>query len=132
VAALPTSRTVTAPDGGEWLLRATSPIRVWDSGRLGDYDESDLAELPLMALDALWTYAVRPLVYLVFVLPFAYRKARRTRAVRIEAVLREPPHVLVWMTTRGLAEGVLDEIAEGVAAGRRVEPAGAVFAGDRG
>jgi hypothetical protein len=76
-----------------------------------------------MALDALWTFVLRPLLYLVFVLPFAYVRARRTRAVRIEAVLREPRHVLVWMTTRGFAEGVLDEIAEGVAAGRRVEPA---------
>ena len=66
-------------------------------------------------------------------LPFAVVKGRRSRAVRIEAVNEfSRREVLLWTTTDGLVEGVLDEIVEGLAAGKVVQPVGAVYSGATG
>ncbi len=60
-------------------------------------------------------------------------KGRRSRAVRIEAVNEFPRReVLLWTTTDALVEGVLDEIVEGLAAGKVVRPVGAVYSGAKG
>jgi hypothetical protein len=57
-------------------------------------------------------------------------RGRRSRAVRIEAVRTFPDReVLLWTTTDGSVEVVLDEIAAGLAAGEIVHPEGAVYSG---
>jgi hypothetical protein len=63
-------------------------------------------------------------------LPIAVARGRRSRAVRIEAVRTYPDReVLLWTTTEGRLDGVLDDIAAGLAAGKIVHPEGAVYSG---
>ena len=63
-------------------------------------------------------------------LPIAVARGRRSRAIRVEAVRTFPDReVLLWTTTEGRLEVVLDEIAAGLAAGKIVHPEGAVYSG---
>src|SRR5207248_9041873 len=90
----------------------------------------DIFELPVMFLSAIWSMILVPLFRFAALLPFAVIRGRRSRAVRIEAVNTFPTReVLLWTTTDGLLEGVLDDIVEGLAAGKVVKPDGAVYSG---
>ena len=56
---------------------------------------------------------------------------RKVTSVRIRAVNWNPPvESYVWTTPKGSADRVLEEIAEGLAQGKIVQPVGAVFSGD--
>jgi hypothetical protein len=58
------------------------------------------------------------------------KSAATSSAVQIEAVSWAPPtERLIWTTTEQLVEGVLDEIVEGLRAGKVVQPDGAVYSG---
>jgi hypothetical protein len=73
---------------------------------------------------------IAPLPHFLVLLPAAIVRGRRSRAVRIEAVRNYPDHeVLLWTTTDGRLDAVLDEIAAGLAAGEFVQPDGAVYSG---
>ena len=55
---------------------------------------------------------------------------RRSNAVRIRAVNWDPPvETLVWTTTKDAEDRILEEIAEGLAQGKVVQPEGAVYSG---
>lgn len=56
---------------------------------------------------------------------------RKATGVRIRAVNWDPPvESYVWTTPKDSADRVLEEIAEGLAQGKIVQPVGAVFSGD--
>jgi hypothetical protein len=131
------ARTVTSPSGDYWELYVSkTSLPRWAEGRAG-LDEGDpFAEgfdpftLVLALVAAVWGAIVRPLLRLVVLLPAAWFHGRRSRAVRIEALCPYPARrVLLWTTTEGQVDGVLDEIAAGLAAGKIVQPVGAVYSG---
>ena len=96
------------------------------------FDRFALLELPFMLVGFLWSSILLPLLRFVLVLPFAVVKGRRSRAVRIEAVTAFPVReVLLWTTTDGQVDGVLDEIAAGLAEGKVARPVGAVYSGSQ-
>jgi hypothetical protein len=73
---------------------------------------------------------IAPLLRFVVLLPFAFVRGRRSRAVRIEAVNGFPQReVYLWTTTDDGVERVLDEIVAGLAAGKFAQPEGAVYSG---
>jgi hypothetical protein len=83
-----------------------------------------------MIAGALWGMLVAPLLRFVVLLPVSFVRGRRSRAVRVEAVSGFPQReVYLWTTTDDCVAGVLDEIAAGLAAGRFVQPEGAVYSG---
>jgi hypothetical protein len=129
------ARTVTTPSGEYWELYVSkTALPAWKEGRAGDTAGTgtnlDIVELPFMIVSALWSSILFPLLRFVGLLPFAIVRGRRSRAVRIEAINTFPEReVLLWTTTDGLLDGVLDEIVEGLAAGKIVQPAGAVYSG---
>ena len=132
------ARKVTGPGGDYWELYATkTALPSWresggDPGSLGD-PRLDLLELPVALVTAVWGMIVAPLLRFVVLLPAAVVRGHRSRAVRIEAVRTFPGReVLLWTTTEGSLEGVLDEIAAGLAAGKIVQPEGAVYSGRQG
>ncbi len=132
------ARTVTGPSGDYWELYVSkTALPAWREGDAGDSGDSetyfDLLELPFAIVSAIWSGILVPMFRFVALLPFAVVKGRRSRAVRIEAVNEFPRReVLLWTTTDGLVEGVLDEIVEGLAAGKVVRPVGAVYSGAKG
>ena len=133
------SRTVTEPSGTTWELYVSkTALPGWKQGRAGDYQPLgggrlgalDVFDLPLAILGTVWSLLVFPLVRFAALLPGAVVRGRRSRAVRIEAVTTFPEReVLLWTTTDILVEGVLDDIVAGFAAGKVVQPAGAVYSG---
>lgn len=133
------ARTVIGPSGERWEIYVSkTALPSWRQGRGGvDVDfvggrgaALDLLELPLALLSAVWGLVVVPLFRFTVLLPFAFVRGRRSRAVRIEAVNAFPVReVLLWTTTDGLVDGVLDEIATGLMAGKVVQPTGAVYSG---
>lgn len=89
-----------------------------------------LFAIPFMLLSALWANLLLPPLRALMLLPVAVVRGRRSRAVRIEAVRTFPRReVLLWTTTDGNRQRVLDEIAAGLARGTVVQPAGAVYSG---
>jgi hypothetical protein len=131
------ARTVTSPSGEYWELYVSkTSLPRWAEGRAGSHEGDPLADGfdPLMLVFALvegiWGGIVRPLLRLVVLLPIAWVRGRRSRAIRIEALNPYPSRrVLLWTTTEGQVDGVLDEIAAGLAAGKIVQPVGAVYSG---
>jgi hypothetical protein len=87
-------------------------------------------DIPIVVFSVLWGLLVAPLLFVLVLLPLAVVRGRRTRAIRIEAVRTFPDReVLLWTTTDGSVDVVLDEIAAGLAAGKVVQPEGAVYSG---
>jgi hypothetical protein len=129
-------RTVTSPSGDCWEIYVSkTALPPWREGRGGNFDSGgdpriDLFELPFALLGAVWSLLIVPLVRFAALLPLAVVRGRRSRAVRIEAVNNFPVReVLLWTTTDGFLDGVLEEIAGGLASGKVVQPSGAVFSG---
>ncbi|MES1248881.1 MAG: hypothetical protein ABUS54_14535 [Actinomycetota bacterium] len=126
------ARTVTAPNGIVWELyvskTALPPWREGEAGAsLGVPNDLWLVFAPFTAL---WSAIIVPLFRFVALLPIAVVRGRRSRAVRIEAVVSYPAReVLLWTTTDSFLEGVLDEIASGLAEGKVVQPSAAVYSG---
>ena len=126
---------MTGPSGDYWELYVSkTALPAWREGHAGERSDTqtyfDLLQLPFMIVSALWSSIVFPLLRVVALLPFAIVRGRRSRAVRIEAVNTFPTReVLLWTTTDGLVEGVLDDIVAGLAAGKVVQPVGAVYSG---
>lgn len=131
------ARTVTGPHGEYWELYVSkTALPAWrerePSGlEYGSGDvRGDLLELPFMLVSALWGMLIAPLLRFVVLLPVSVVRGRRSRAVRIEAVSGFPQReVFLWTTTDDGAERVLDEIVTGLAAGKFVQPDGAVYSG---
>jgi len=131
------ARTVTGPHGEYWELYVSkTALPAWREREPGGLEyatgdaRSDLLELPLMVVGAVWGMVIAPLLRFVVLLPFAFVRGRRSRAVRIEAVNGFPHReVYLWTTTDDGVERVLDEIASGLAAGKFVQPEGAVYSG---
>jgi hypothetical protein len=126
------ARKVTTPNGDYWELYVSkTALPAWkgsDADALGW--DGDLVELPLTMLTALWANLILPLARVVFLLPMAVVRGRRSRAVRIEAVQTFPQRqVLLWTTTDVHRERVLDEIAAGLSQGKIARPAGCVYSG---
>jgi hypothetical protein len=131
------ARTVTGPHGEYWELYVSkTALPAWREREPGGLEygtgdaRSDLLELPLMLVSALWGMLIAPLLRFVVLLPFAFVRGRRSRAVRIEAVNGFPQReVYLWTTTDDGVERVLDEIVAGLAAGKFAQPEGAVYSG---
>jgi hypothetical protein len=131
------ARTVTGPHGEYWELYVSkTALPAWREGKangiedgLGD-PRGDLLALPLMLASAVWGLLIAPLLRFLVLLPISVVRGRRSRAVRIEAVSGFPhPEVFLWTTTDDGVERVLDEVAAGLAAGKFVQPEGAVYSG---
>ena len=126
---------MSGPDGYWEIYVSKTALPGWIEGRGGDRELTndqplDLLTLPFAFLGVLWSILVRPLLRFAVLLPLAVVRGRRSRAVRIEAVNAFPEReVLLWTTTDGQLDGVLDEIVAGLAEGKVVQPAGAVYSG---
>jgi hypothetical protein len=131
------ARTVTGPHGEYWELYVSkTALPAWRESKPGRFEDGtgdargDLLELPFMLVSALWGMLIAPLLRFVVLLPFAFVRGRRSRAVRIEAVNGFPQReVYLWTTTDDGVERVLDEIVAGLAAGKFAQPEGAVYSG---
>lgn len=128
------ARKISCPNGDYWELYASkTALPSWrergGSDSLGD-PRADLLMLPFAVIGAIWGMLIAPFLRFVVLLPVAVVRGRRSRAVRIEAVRTFPDReVLLWTTTEGSLDVVLDEIAAGLAAGKIVHPEGAVYSG---
>lgn len=133
------ARTVTGPSGEYWELYVSkTALPAWRPGNSSGpepWEEpaiggSALIELPLMLAGFLWSCVLLPVLRFAVALPVSFAKGRRSRAVRIEAVNPFPRReVLLWTTTDGQVERVLDEIVAGLAAGKIARPVGTVYSG---
>lgn len=128
------ARKVSCPNGDYWELYASkTTLPSWNErGGLASTGDAraDILMLPFVVLGALWGMLIAPLLRFLVLLPVAVVRGRRSRAIRIEAVRTFPDReVLLWTTTDGRLEVVLDEIAAGLAAGKVVQPEGAVYSG---
>ena len=128
------ARKVSCPNGDYWELYASkTALPTWrERGGLDSTGDArgDVVLLPFAVIGALWGMLIAPLARFLVLLPIAVVRGRRSRAVRIEAVRTFPDReVLLWTTTEGSLEVVLDEIAAGLAAGKVVQPEGAVYSG---
>jgi hypothetical protein len=126
--------SVTSPSGDYWELYVSkTALPAWRESNDDDaFDATDLGvvAIPLMLLSALWANLLLPLMRALVLLPVAVVRGRRSRAVRIEAVKTWPHReVLLWTTTDGNRQRVLDEIVAGLAEGKVVQPEGAVYSG---
>jgi hypothetical protein len=126
------ARKVSCPNGDYWELYASkTALPSWRKAgihvrRCGD----TILDIPIVVFSVLWALLVEPFLLLFVLLPAAVVRGRRSRAGRIEAVRTFPEReVLLWTTTDGSVDVVLDEIAAGLAAGKVVQPEGAVYSG---
>ena len=128
------ARKVSCPNGDYWELYASkTALPSWrqrgGTDSIGD-PRGDLLLLPFAVIGAIWGMLLAPLLRVLILLPIAVARGRRSRAVRVEAVRTFPNReVLLWTTTEGRLEVVLDEIAAGLAQGKIVHPEGAVYSG---
>jgi hypothetical protein len=137
--ALRAKRKVRDPRGEWWGLYVTRTAMPRDPNLPGPYARNtklldDPLEMGLLAgsivavIKFLGRVTLKPLLRTSFL----YAKGRRSGAVRIEAVaLYGPRQTKYWTTTPDQVDSVLNEIAEGLEAGKTVQPAGAVYAGTR-
>jgi len=135
-------RTVRDPHGVEWELyvsRVAPPE--WREAPSGSFDfdplpiprlgaELFIVGLPFAFLGFLWGGVLRPALRFCLLLPGAVIKGRRSQAVRIEAISFFPGRERrLWTTTPDQVGSVFEEIARGLAEGKVVQPAGAVYSG---
>jgi hypothetical protein len=113
---------VTAPDGTEWELSISYFVPPsWQAG--GDapmvWGRFGYGEGPLSAI---WEGMIVPLFRLLFTLPFAVAKGRRSGVVWIAAKSYYPElESYYWTTTsKERAERAVVEIARGIARGEHV------------
>jgi hypothetical protein len=125
------SRRVTSPDGTEWELYVSkTALPPWREGGVTDFDPDFRVGSVVGIFDAIWGAFVAPLLRFLALFPVAVVRGRRSRAVRIEAVTWFPEQeVRLWTTTDALVQGVLDQVAAGLADGKFVEPEGCVYNG---
>lgn len=126
------ARKVSGPGGDYWELYASKTrLPPWREAGIPIRRSGDpILDIPIVVFSVLWGILVAPLLFLLVLVPIAVARGRRSRAVRIEAVRTFPEReVLLWTTTEGSAAVVLDEIAAGLAAGKVVQPEGAVYSG---
>jgi len=134
VSLLRPARKISCANGDYWELYASkTALPAWQQrggmSSLGD-PRADLLAFPFAVLGAIWGMVFAPLLRVLVLLPIAVVRGRRSRAIRVEAVRNFPDReVLLWTTTDGRLETVLDEIAAGLAAGKIVQPEGAVYSG---
>ena len=130
--------TVTSPSGDFWELYVSkTALPAWKGTDADDINpagmnatEFGLLELPVMVLATIWANLIVPLARIAVLLPLAVARGHRSRAVRIEAVTMYPQRqVLLWTTTDAYRQQVLDEIVAGLAQGKVVQPAYAVYSG---
>jgi hypothetical protein len=131
-------RKVTGPMG-DWELYVTKlVVPDWKGPNEGvepefasvHYGESERANAEIRIANAeRRSLNDRSLNYLGALLGSA-KDAATSSAVQVEAVNWAPPtERLIWTTTDQAVESVLDEIAEGLKAGKVVQPAAAVYSG---
>jgi hypothetical protein len=126
------ARKVSCPNGDYWELYASkTALPSWRKAGIHVRRSGDpILDIPIVVFSVLWALLVEPFLLLFVLLPAAVVRGRRSRAVRIEAVRTFPEReVLLWTTTDGSVDVVLDEIAAGLAAGKVVQPEGAVYSG---
>jgi hypothetical protein len=129
------ARKVSCANGDYWELYVSkTALPAWreTGGSMGSFGDprADLIALPFAVVGAIWGMLIAPFLRFIVLLPIAAVRGRRSRAVRIEAVRTFPQReVLLWTTTEGSVDAVLDEIAAGLAEGRTVQPEGAVYSG---
>ena len=126
------ARKVSGPGGASWELYASKTrLPTWREASIHISRSGDpIFDIPIVVFSVLWGLLVAPLLLVLVLLPLACVRGRRSRAIRIEAVRTFPAReVLLWTTTDGSVEVVLDEIATGLAAGKVVQPEGAVYSG---
>src|SRR5579864_479160 len=128
------ARTVTGPTGTWELYVSKTALPAWKEGQ-GDFGsslavggfagagEGFLIGAALSLIGVIWTNLLVPLGRFLFFLPVSFIRGKRSRAIRIEALNPFPNReVLLWTTTVDAKERVLDEIAEGLAAGKIAHP----------
>jgi hypothetical protein len=132
-------RVVKDPAGQVWELYVTRSAMPADPKARGLYSANIrimdepmgsgcLLAIPVGIVQFLGSMILLPLLRA----PFAYARGRRSGAVRIEAVSFYPEReTRFWTTTPERLEGVLEEIAAGLARGVVAQPSGAVYAGSR-
>jgi hypothetical protein len=123
---------VSGPGGDYWELYASKTrLPTWRDAAIHVSRSGDpIFDIPIVVFSVLWGLLVAPLFFVLVLLPLAVVRGRRSRAIRIEAVRTFPDReVLLWTTTDGSVDVVLDEIAAGLAAGKVVQPEGAVYSG---
>ena len=126
--------TVTSPSGEYWELYVSkTALPAWrgsDADDVGIGGYGGLLAVPFTLVAALWANLLLPLGRAIVLLPVAVVRGRRSRAVRIQAVTTFPRReVLLWTTTDGNRQRVVDEIVAGLAEGKIVQPQGAVYSG---
>jgi hypothetical protein len=129
------SRRVSGPGGEYWELYASKTrLPSWRAAGIDPKPSGDpIFDVPIAVFSILWGILVAPLLRVLVLLPIAVVRGRRSRAIRVEAVRTFPEReVLLWTTTDGSVDVVLDEIAAGLAAGKVVQPEGAVYSGREG
>ena len=142
------ARRVTDPAGQEWELYVSRVVLpAWreggynamvdgpaiDSGATAMGSELMLLDLPFAFVGFLWSSILVPLLRLIFLMPFALVKGRGSHAARIQAMcFAPPPETRTWTTTIDQVDSVLEEIVQGLAQGKVVQPAGAVYSGSQG
>jgi hypothetical protein len=126
------ARKVSGPAGVYWELYASKTrLPSWREAGVHISRSGDpILDIPIVIFTLLWGVLVAPLVFLLVLVPIAVARGRRSRAIRIEAVRTFPEReVLLWTTTEGSVEVVLEEIAAGLAEGKVAQPEGAVYSG---
>ena len=126
------ARKVSGPGGDYWELYASKTrLPTWHDAAIHISRSGDpIFDIPIVVFSLLWGLLVAPLLLVLVLLPVAFVRGRRSRAIRIEAVRTFPEReVLLWTTTDGSVDIVLDEIAAGLSAGKVVQPEGAVYSG---
>jgi hypothetical protein len=126
------SRKVVDPGGVKWDIYVTR-IRVGDAGQV--FDPPDLSYNArrdvLMFVMTIASELVRLVVRVLMLLPFALVRSRFGITRRIEAIAEWPqPVKRVWQVEGPPGKLLLDEIANGLAAGTVPEPAGARYLGE--
>ena len=126
------ARKVSGPGGDYWELYASKTrMPTWREAAIHISRSGDpIFDIPIVVFSVLWGLLVAPLLLVLVLWPVAFVRGRRSRAIRIEAVSTFPEReVLLWTTTDGSVDVVLDEIAAGLATGKVVQPEGAVYSG---
>jgi hypothetical protein len=134
-------RKVTDPWGKEWQLFVSRfALPEWKEGEYNGWIDSGpssrfdgplfLLELPVALIDFLWSSILLPLLRILFLMPFAVVKGRRSQAARIEAICFFPSReTRTWTTTLDQVDSVVNQIALGIEEGKVVQPIGAVYSG---
>jgi len=125
------ARRVSTPNGDYWELYVSkTALPVWRGSDSDDMSIDGLPDIPIAIAATVWANVVVPLGRVLALLPLAFVRGHRSRAVRIEAVKTFPQRqVILWTTTEAHLPRVLDEIAAGLAQDTLARPDGCVYSG---